>query len=728
MNWKDITLSPLLPLWLILGLLGLGILALILQYPRLRTRVGGSRCLWLSVLRLGALLMLVGCFLDPASTERVEKKSSPTLALFVDTSSTMGLPGKGGKSRLEEAIALLQGGDKPLLNSLSEKFEVQVYALGESPRPVEAGEVSNLKPAGSRGDPAAAAAKLTSRNVLPILLSDGRVKWEGKGSSPLPFFTVPVGDPGTYRDIWIHQLKAPAIAFRGREVRIEAVVKSNGFRPMTLPVSLRDGQKLLTAQSIRFQGDPAEVSLSFSFTLEETGVHHLSLSLPPQAGESSVFNNSFPFSLRVARDKVRILMISGHPSLNYRYLRMALRSDPSIDLLSFVILRTPTDVLNVPLQEQSLIPFPVETLFSKELPQFDLLVLDDFPFHVYVKSAYLEKMRDFVKAGGGLALIGGPNLLDGGKYSGTALEDVLPVGVAGKGEYQRETPMKVKLTRVGGSHPITRLEATEKENLNLWKEMPALDGINRLQLKTSAIPLLESGDGAPYPVVSVGKYGQGRVLVLATDYSWKWHMGMVEKGRGQWAYHRFVERTVRWLTKDPGLESIQVFLPEEGIGRGQRKEIRVRVRSEEESPETRGTVQFSVFDPKGLKIGAELKSSTRPGEYAASFTPEKGGTYKLKVETPGGSVEESVEISEPVEERDGLPDHERLRMIAQSTGGKFLSPQEDLLRELLRAAEMKESRYVEEKRTPLWARFPLWIAVLALLSAEWFFRRRWGLI
>jgi hypothetical protein len=67
-------------------------------------------------------------------------------------------------------------------------------------------------------------------------------------------------------------------------------------------------------------------------------------------------------------------------------------------------------------------------------------------------------------------------------------------------------------------------------------------------------------------------------------------------------------------------------------------------------------------------------------------------------------------------------------MIAQSTGGKFLSPQEDLLHELLRAAETKESRYVEEKRTPLYGQFPLWIAVLALLSAEWFFRRRWGLI
>ncbi len=728
MTWKDIALSPLLPPWMLAGLLGLGLLALILQFSRLRSRVGLGRCLWLSALRLGAFLLLLGCFLDPAFTERTEKKTFPTLAFFVDTSPTMALPGKGGMSRLEEVLTLLTGGEKGLLKSLGEKFEIQVYSLGDSVKPLEPGEVPNLKPGGGRGDAAAAADKLSSRNVLPILFSDGKVKWDGKGPSPVPWVTVPVGDPGEYRDIWVHELKAPSIAFRGREVRIEAVVKSHGFRPMTLPVSLRDGQKLISAKSIRIQRDPAEIPLSFSFTLEETGLHHFSLSLPPQAGESSIHNNSFPFSLRVVKDKVRILMISGHPGLNYRYLRMALKSDPSVDLLSFVILRTPTDVLNVPLHEQSLIPFPVETLFSKELPEFDLLILDDFPFHLYVKSEYLEKVRDFVKAGGGLAMIGGPNLLDGGKYSGTPLEEVLPVAAAGSGEYQRETPTKARLTRSGGSHPVTRLEATEKENQDLWKEMPALDGINRLQIKTSSTALLEGGDGAPYPLLSVGKFGQGRVLILATDYSWKWRMGMVEKGRGQWAYHQFVERTVRWLTKDPRLDPVQVILPEEGIARGQKKEVRLQVRAEEESPPAPGAVQFTVFDPKGLKVAAEIRPSGRPGEFTASFRPDKSGIYKLKVDTPGGSAEESVEVSEPMGERDGLPDPERLKMIAKSTGGVFLSPGEGFLQELLRAAEKRETFYVEDKRTPLWAQLPLWVAVLALLSAEWFFRRRWGLM
>ena len=52
--------------------------------------------------------------------------------------------------------------------------------------------------------------------------------------------------------------------------------------------------------------------------------------------------------MKVVRDKIRVLMVSGNPSMNYRFMRTALKNDPSIDLLSFVILRTPSDILNVP--------------------------------------------------------------------------------------------------------------------------------------------------------------------------------------------------------------------------------------------------------------------------------------------------------------------------------------------------------------------------------------------
>ena len=182
------------------------------------------------------------------------------------------------------------------------------------------------------------------------------------------------------------------------------------------------------------------------------------------------------------------------------------------------------------------------------------------------------------------------------------------------------------------------------------------------------------------------------------------------------------------LTRDPALDPVQILLPEGGIGRGQKGEIRVRVRPEGESPRWAGKVQISLFDPQGGRVSADFRPRGEAGEYAASFLPEKGGIYRVKVETPGASTEETLNVSDPVAERDGFPDHERLRRLARSTGGKFLASREEILEEILSAAQERKTLWVEEKRTPLGAHWAFPALVLLLLSAEWYFRRRWGLV
>src|SRR5262249_22933049 len=63
---------------------------------------------------------------------------------------------------------------------------------------------------------------------------------------------------------------------------------------------------------------------------------------------------------------------------NYRFLRMAMKQDPLIELVSFVFLRTPTDTVDVPENQLSLIPFPIDDIFLEELKNFDVVVFDDF--------------------------------------------------------------------------------------------------------------------------------------------------------------------------------------------------------------------------------------------------------------------------------------------------------------------------------------------------------------
>jgi uncharacterized membrane protein len=733
MNWEQVTLAPIFPIWLIVVLLLLGTGAVIVQYRLIRGRLGPSSALGLSILRWVALFFLIGLALNPSLVTRKEHKVSPAIAILLDTSYSMGQPGSTGKiNRLEEAKSLLLKGEKPLLNALSQKYEVRLYGVSESLKAIEAGEVANLKAEGHKGNLTQALKELDKSNSLALLLSDGNWKWDGKPPTDIPLITIPAGNPREYRDILIEEVRAPALAFRGREVTVDVAIKSYGYTGLVVPVLLKDGNKLLTAKNVRLPSSPGRVSTSLSFTPEEVGLKSLSLSVPVQAGEDLPSNNLTHLSMKVARDKIRVLMVSGSPSMNYRFLRTALKSDPSVDLLSFVILRTPSDIINVPTNEQSLIPFPVETLFVKEIKNFDLLIFDNFRYLLYLSPHHLESIKEFVRGGGAFALIGGPSLQSEGRFAMTPISEILPIRFSEKDLYRRDSPTGVRLGRGGMIHPITRLasemKGDETDPSRLWREMPSLDGINLVEAKSSGTVLLESGEGIPWPILTVSRYGDGRSLALATDYSWKWYMGPVARGEGNLAYLKFVDRMVRWLTKDPGLEPVQITLPEGSGSAGQEMEVRIKLQEEGLPPGPRSMISWSVFGPDGLKMESTLKPTGRPDEFLGSFVPPRGGVYKIKVETPSGLLEDSVVAVGSLEALDAAPDHDRLKAISEATKGAFLSKSDDLLKDIEAYAQRGESRFIEEKRSPIWATPYVMVLVLGCLITEWYFRRRWGLV
>lgn len=733
MSVNQITIAPVFPLWLITLLFCLGFVSVLAQYRATLDKLGKTRALIISFLRLGAISLLVAFALNPSLVAQKEHKIAPAIAILVDTSQSMGQSASREKvPRLDEAKALLTEGANPLLRSLSEKFEVSLYGLGDSLRPLEAGDLGRLKAGGNKGDVSEALKSLGVKNSVAVLLSDGNVGWNETQAQQLPTITVPVGNPKAYRDILIKGIKAPALAFRDREVIIDVTIKSYGYMGLTLPVLLKDSGKLLTAKHIHIQADPGEVITSLSFVPSEVGQKRLSISVPQQVGENIVTNNQINLSIKVVRDKIRILMASGSPSMNYRFMRTALKSDPSIDLLSFVILRTPSDTLNVRTHEQSLIPFPVETLFTKELTNFDLVIFDNFNYSLFLRPDYLESLRNFVKDGGGFAMIGGPNLFNEGRNGLSLMGDILPFRFVEEEFYRRDSPIMVRLSRAGAKHPVMRFFDDFRENdadlLRFWQEMPPLDGINLMEAKRSSTVLLESTDGIPWPILTVSGYGKGRVLALATDYAWKWYMGMVAQGKGNQPYLRLVHSMIRWLAKDPSLDPFQIILPERTASTGQEIDVRIQFHGEDPSKRSDAAVSFSVFNPEGVKIESKLKPTPQPGEYLISFLPEKGGIYRIKVETPDGHLEESMVVAGPLERLDAAPDHDQLKKIAASTGGKYVSRGDDLFREIEGYAQKAEKRFVEETRLPMWATPLVMAIVLGLLSSEWYLRRRWGLM
>ncbi|MBI3327506.1 MAG: hypothetical protein HYZ81_12495, partial [Nitrospinae bacterium] len=170
-------------------------------------------------------------------------------------------------------------------------------------------------------------------------------------------------------------------------------VKSWGYKGQVIPLVLKQEGRILSTSSLQVDDDRLTRRTTFTLTPKEVGRYRLSVETPVQVGEALRANNQKDFQLQVRRDKIRVLFVSGRPSWNYRFLRRALKSDPSIELISFIILRTPTDVVNVPEDQLSLIPFPTNRLFTEELGNFDLLIFDNFSYLFYFPVLYLENVR-----------------------------------------------------------------------------------------------------------------------------------------------------------------------------------------------------------------------------------------------------------------------------------------------------------------------------------------------
>lgn len=733
MSTNAFTTAPVFPLWLIVLLFGIGTGLTFAQYRRIRDKLDRKSALILSMLRLCAIALIVTFALNPSLLTKKEHVIPPSIAILMDTAYSMGQSDTGKKiTRLDEAKALLTAGSSPLLPSLNERYEVNVHGLADSLKPLVADDLAQLKADGNKGDVSQALSALSGRSSVAVLFSDGNVTWNEPPVPSLPFVTVAIGNPNDYKDILIKGVRAPTLAFRDRELIIDLTIKSYGYANVTFPVFLKDSETLLASKNIHLESDAEENTVSFSFVPKAVGRKDISISIPAQAGETIAANNQINLSIKVVRDKTRILMVSGTPSMNYRFMRTALKSDPSIDLLSFVILRTPSDIINVPPHEQSLIPFPVETVFLKELTSFDLVLFDNFNYAFYLSPEHLESIRDFVKEGGGFGIIGGPGLFNEGKLGLSPIGDMLPFRFVEQVFYKRDTSMEVRLSRAGARHPMMRFLDDFREDdtdlLRFWQDMPSLDGINLVEAKRSATTLLETGDRIPWPILTVSEYGKGRVLALTTDYAWKWYMGMVAQGKGNQHYLKLVHGMIRWLAQDPSLNPIQMILPETAVSTGQQIDIRVQFLGGDPSVALDSAILCSVFNPEGATIASTLKPTGKPGEYLLSFHPRAGGIYRITVETPSGHITESMVISGPLESLDAAPNPEQLKEIARSTGGKFVSQTDNLFTVIEGFARKSEKALIEEKRLPMWTTAYVMAVVLGLLLAEWYFRRRWGLI
>jgi uncharacterized membrane protein len=469
----------------------------------------------------------------------------------------------------------------------------------------------------------------------------------------------------------------------------------------------------------------AEIDLTI--TLERAGSHIVEVAIQPPPGDTIIENDHRLVTFTVARERVRVLHVAGRPTNDVRALRDWLKSDASVDVVAFFILRTQSDDVHANQSELALIPFPVDELFREHLPTFDAVVLQDFDAQPYGLEQYLPNIERYVRGGGGLVMVGGQNSFVAGGYARTPLADVLPVDLDGSrsADSADTSPFVPEWTAEGRA--ATLLGPLRKA---VGDDLPQMPGANILgDVRPGAIalwthPTRLTASGKKMPILAIGDQGDGRSIALAVDGTWTLQFSELGARTGGRGHGALWDGLLGWLMRDPRFETAQVEVVG-GCMAGTPSKIRVRMPPMTPDAARRTSLEVAKLDGHSPIFRAQAPAPSDSG-WVDFDVPSLGeGAYTARLGVAGATATRLDFACETGgdEWADSRPDPSRLEALAKATGGMFVFADDVASLRLPKPTVVSVERHVVPMAPP-WA----WSSMAAaLLGMHWIARRRGGL-
>ncbi len=541
---------------------------------------------------LAAMVLLVALF-NPSLQQEDRAPLSDIVLLVVDESASQRIAGR--PDQVAAAVARVEAEVAALGNT-----ELRVVGLSDGE-----GDQGTLL-MGALAE--AMAEEPRARIAGAILLTDGQVHDAARAPEmPAPLHTLLTG----LESDWDRRLlvtNAPAFAILGEPVTLTLRIEDQG----AVPADLGGSAELQIAvdggapESFRV---PVGQDLELPVTLPHGGMNVIQFVVPEAEGELTDRNNSAVVQINGVRDRLRVLLVSGEPHPGERTWRNLLKSDSSVDLVHFTILRPPEKQDGVPVNELSLIAFPTRELFIDKIDEFDLIVFDRYKRRGILPSLYLDNVRQYVEKGGAVLVAAGPDFAQASSLYRSPLAGVLPAEPTSR---VIEEGYRPAITELGARHPVT-------EGLEEFAP-PGEDGAPEWGRWFRLIDMVETSGTTVMsgiedrPLLVLDRVGEGRVALMASDHAWLWSRGF-EGGGPQL---ELLRRLAHWMMKEPELEEEALSVTAEG----QTMTITRRTLGE-------AVGEVEITGPDGAMVAVPMEEVS-PGRFETVFEGPEIGLYRLQ--------------------------------------------------------------------------------------------------
>lgn len=680
-----------------------------------------QRAVWLAALRGTAALLMAIILLQPQFKRRESVVEKPLVGVLVDSSQSM-----NDGNRAKAAMAWL---DSSAFRKAREVCDLRYFSVDRSLTETVPGEIQ-FKGTESRISESLAnwSRRWGRENAAGVvLISDGLDTGGGPpANSDLPVWAMEVEPPGaaTVSRIAVWQVEPPRRPVAGAETSVRVVLQGWGVDGKDVPVELWSEGRKLGEKRVRFdkRGDVVEAMLLLK--PEKPGSYPYEIRVNDPAADASA--KSQPFVISVRQEGRSVLLLSNTIGFEGKFLRRALTTDRNVRIdsyarwqngswASFGDTGTGKDTLD---------------LSNAALSSRAAVVLADVSPDA-LNPAQWQALSDYAGRGGGLVVLGGPNLLGSPQAAGT-IGRILPVPTPAP---HRDGRFGVKLTDAGLRHPVfgPLFEAV--------KDFPALQGANfATGVAGNAQVLMETiADGQSHPLVVVKQQGGGRVAVVLSDTLWRWRVASPGWTGRMSAYDTFWSQMLDWLAPDQeGLQSggrIELTADRPFYRQGDKVAVQAEWIGKGAAPFT--ALDATLKNPAGNTKSISLQPSVWQNPDGRRVTGFRGeadadatGVYEVEARASwqGGEADANLRFAvaaSPEERRGESPDAAFLREIAtQSKGGYFTKADADKWLECLPKPQRRTERVVV---TDVWNHPLAVVLLLGCLCGEWWLRRRRGL-
>lgn len=665
----------------------------------------------LTLIRSLALILLLFIFFEPVLTLTKKNILAPLNLFFFDNSKSIAI--NDGTNRIDKIKSLIEQ-----TNSASLNGDKQIYSFGYDVNQVSTDSLATFGFSETTTDFAKIFSNInqTENNISSItIVSDGVIT---EGSTPIysaeklgiPVFTVGIGDSTQKNDVEIKNVINNEFIYAETPTTILATILNKGFAGKSSQISLYENTQLIEQKSLTLDASGVN-SIAFDYTPKLSGEKKLTIRIANQNSESTFLNNQKVFYINVLSNKINVLLLSGKPSADLTFIKNSLSADENLKV------NTLTQISAGNFLEQN----PQQKLDSA-----DIIYLIEFPTNL-TSEDFLTRLKNKLEIRNTpffLLLSGDVDLNKLNRIS-----SLLSFSVQTIDKNYLQVQPDIQISEISNPVLINNL-------INDWNNLPPISQpLISLTIKPESKILSKvriNNQPRNNPLIITRSFGSKRSLAVIGKDIWKWKLQTASKNLT--LFDNFIVGSTRWLNAPDDQKKVRIKTSKQIYSTGETVQFSAQVYDESFNPVNDAEVKIQINNKDQKQI--LLLSSVGGGLYEGNFTPEINGDYffngnssingKYLGDDKGSFNVGDVDI-EMIETR---MNYEFLNLLSNQTNGKYFSSEKykDLLNLLdnRNKSSSKEKFITSEIR--LWSDEWLLIIVIILFAAEWFIRKRAGML